>query len=1124
MKTPDFRKFLGWDKPAIELVAEQLYKHLTSENQQEADLYRRATVVVPTSGSGRRLREYMAELSKARKGSPILMPKITLAGQLIPSEGENVATDTETLAAWLQLLNASNADTLNQYAPLIPRRPEAQCERWAVAVAHKLIALRARLEKEEISHDKVTGLLGKREQVISSKLSALPDDAETERRNLTAKRHVMQNEQLRWRTLGQLFHHVDKTIPKLYPQKAPAEQFREQQVANPTWPGQSKLLILACVPELSPQLQRYLCNLHGKDGGRIEVWVHAPENEKQNFDFIGRPKESAWLNRDIIIPQAFVYTDEKQELVDNTASTIHLVDDAETMAAETLRLAAGYHSQDIVLSVGDEEFAPAILNTFAAAGWLLNIPEGRNAISTDLGRLAEQLANACEAREQLPIWNEEIGVLTSNGTQGLETFMTLLSNTALQQALAKSPSELIGLQKHIESLRMLLLPGSEAALLQMLKEIPRVDDGYKSITRLNASQNSAYYTFAKEVSELLDGLGGDNISTELSKLAKKLEKSHASGSAKLLSSGIAKQMRTCAELHAHLPSQRYTIELLRHRIEDQLASPAFADSSHTVGDLLGWRELSYARGKRLIFAAMHDGCIPEPVQEDDFLPESLCDELGIRHEKFRIARDSYQLTALLACRQKEDERVDFVLARQKKDGSVLAPSSLLMRCGDELPKRARTLFAESKTPRQLPAAAPCPLRRAVGCKDAVAPGELESISMIAPGMQNPFTKWHKDEAGNRYQKSFSPSSLSTFLQCPLSFWIKNLLYIDLGNSYKENKAELESNEYGTVMHAVLDKLVEQFPDEETLYQACPAAATDSAAGIEHMLGACRTIAEAEWQSVYNSSTSRNKQPLAMEVQLQAIDRTLTAFVTQHMKDLSDGWCNVAREYTFTPTMELSNNEIARFSMNADRIDRNRDGRWRIIDYKTSASEKKPHKVHFDELEEAEDSLFCRFMNVQGYEFGTVCFGERMYRWNDVQLPLYAYGLRHSSSADREKLGISAEEDMSGVVPDLVYYNLQSKTEKLAVFPLIEKGTVKQISSRIKEVPEAEELFSSAMKTVKSAISMIRDGKCLFSAESLEYKSKPYSAIVQPGTTTPRFGALTLQSDPRRLFNLPALQK
>jgi hypothetical protein len=161
--------------------------------------------------------------------------------------------------------------------------------------------------------------------------------------------------------------------------------------------------------------------------------------------------------------------------------------------------------------------------------------------------------------------------------------------------------------------------------------------------------------------------------------------------------------------------------------------------------------------------------------------------------------------------------------------------------------------------------------------------------------------------------------------------------------------------------------------------------------------------------------------------------------------------------------------------------------------------------------------------VQGYEFGTVYFGEKLYRWNDVQLPLYAYGLRNPSTGDRKELHMG-DADMSGVIPDLVYYNLQSKTEKLVPFYLVRDGQVEPISSKVPDVPGTEEMLESAMQTVKSAIGMIRKGLCLFSAESLELKTKPYSVLVTPGSNTPRFGALSLQSDPRSLFELPSLTR
>lgn len=1110
--------FLGWDRPAIELVAEKLEEL----NNTAPDTFRRATVVVPTSESGRRLREYMAE----RAGKPILMPRIKLAGQLIPASGENILSETEILTVWLRLLSGINNDSLKQYASLIPYRPEGHIEKWAVGVAHKLIALRNRLEQEEITYDSVTGHLARMESGFTDTLAALPAEVEydSRRRTLTAQRTVLQREQLRWQTLGRVFREADALAKQLYPSKILPSEARKAQLQKTEWPGQCRLIILACVPELSTQLQHYLSNLHGRNGGEVQVWIHASEaEEKENFDAFGRPVEANWTTREILIPDSFVYTDNEPENVDNNASTIHLVNDAEAMAEEVLRLAAGYSSREVVLAVGDTDFSPALLNAFDAAGWKLNLPEGRSPLSSDLGRLPSLLADACEAREHLPLWNEETNSITDNGMQGLDAFVALLHNTALQQICAENADALIGMQEHVENIRMLLLPGSEYALLQMLKQIPTVDMGYKSIGKLQKSHCDEYHEYAEKVSELISALTGDRQAETLKKLARDLAKTYTEGSDKVMAKAIAKQMEECAEQGNKLPSRLFTMELLRRRGEDKVRGPALVERNSSVGDILGWKELAYTREKQVILAAMHDGCIPEPVPEDDFLPESLCRELGIRHEKFRIARDSYLLTSLIESRRKEGSRVDFILARQKEDGSVLAPSSLLMRCGDELPRRARTLFAESKTPKVLPKAAECPLRRAVNCPDVISPGVLESIAQIAPDKKNPFTVWYKDkDTGEMKQKTFSPSSLSSFLQCPLTFWIKNLFNIDLSNSYKENKGELESNEYGTVMHAVLDKLVEKFHSKKALLQVCPAAETDAAAGVEYMLRKGREIAMVEWQNVYNSTTTRDRQPLAMEVQLQALERSLQAFVSQHLQDLKDGWCCVAREYTLEPEIEYAEGQFAQFSMNADRIDRNEDGRWRIIDYKTSGSEKKPHKIHFDELDKDENSLYCRFMNVQGYEFGTVYFGDRLYRWSDVQLPLYAFGLRHPSAKNQADLGIPETADMSAVVPELAYYNLQSKTETLVPFYLIKEDRVQPISSKVPDVPEVEELLESAMKTVKSAIGMIRNGLCLFSAESLELKTKPYSALVTPGSNTPRFGSLSLQSDPRSLFALPDL--
>lgn len=1111
MNTPKI-EFLGWDEPAIKLVATKLLNHL--ENEETAAQYRRATVVVPTAESGRRLREYMAE----KAGKPILIPRIILTSQLIPTKGENVASDMETLAAWLQVLAADGADPVAQYAPLIPRRPETHRERWAVGVAHKLMALRTRLEQEEVGIDDVTGLLCKREEAVQAELNKLAPKEEATRKSLLARKAVFANEQVRWRRLGELFNRVDAIL-----KGNTLTKFQADWLKAPALPGNSKLLIIACVPEFSTQIKTSLRQLCSKAGVRVEIWVHAPEEGAAHFDAYGLPLEDSWCSREIDIPDALVFTDAKKEVVDNARSTIHLTDDAEALAEEAVRLAGGFRSDEVVLSTGSTDFSPALLNAFASPevgmGWQMNAPEGRSLRTTELGNLPEQLADFCAARNRDGIVSDKQG-----GMLELNAFVALLCNKTLQQVLYAEAEAMANLQSHVEQLRAVLLPASVQSLCDLMNPVFELPvKAYRSLKDVAAERNVTYWEYARRVQDFAEGCCQIQlIPDKLKELVSRVTAIYADSALKPLADKCCKSVRSLLDkkLSGKISNPVMLLEVLRYEVKNLDG----AQSRHEpfAGNVIGWRELTFTRGKRVIICAMHDGCIPEPVEDDEFLPESLCRELNIRHEPFRIARDSYILTALL--KSHPAGAVHFVTARQNPDGSSSAPSGLLLRCGAQLPYHARAFFAESSGVKPFPPVPIYSLRtsRSPELPDGkLQPGMMESIEQIAPGKANPFLC---------PTTTYSPSSLELFLQCPFTFWLKHLYQLDAGEVYDDEKSELESNEYGTLVHAVLESAVKQYPTEEKLRAAFPEAisAKELTEALNQRMIA---IARNEWERVYLLFTERGVQPLPMEVLLRNVEGTMAAFARQHVEDLLGGWENIACEYTLKPTLVLSNGETVKFRMVADRIDRHRSGHWRIIDYKTSADDKKPLKVHFELLEEGEDSPYYRFMNAAGYRFPLVeaAFKNnkevRCYRWKNVQLMLYAYGLRQLNAKDiRNDL---KPESLAGVMPDLIYYNLQSNNRSMPCYPLLQSGLLEQFNVRnskgtFRSTPE--ELLENAMETVDSAIRMIRDGKCLFSAESLRLKTRPYSRLT--GDTwdknAPRFGAVSPTADPRSMFNLPEL--
>ncbi|MBQ4594317.1 MAG: PD-(D/E)XK nuclease family protein [Akkermansia sp.] len=1129
MNTPDLRTFIGWHRPAIELVAEKLL----TLNEHEPQRFRRATVVVPTSGSGRRLREYMAE----QAGRPILMPKIVLAGQLIPCKGEHIATEEETLAAWLQVLGLDGTDPVAQYAPLIPRRPDKHRKRWAVGVAHKLMALRNRLEQEEITVDDVTEQLIHREKLLQQDISRRPSD-EAEARTLRARKAVLANEHARWKKLGELFTKVDSIL--LSQGKTPAQQERERQINIPDKRSTDErpvndcpdLLIVACLPEFSPQLKRYLENLHTHRRFEVQLWVNAPNTERTHFDSMGHPLEAIWNKRDIDIPHGMVYADAEKSIQDNEASCIHIVDGVADLANEALRLAGGRASDEVVIATGNAEYTPTLLSRFrnpkCGTAWQLNAPEGRALLTTDAGRLPEQLADYCAALQEF-----EGEDTTEGGMRVLNAFIALLCNRALQKALKAPAAVQENLQQHLERLRALLMPASVRQLCDYLNpavELPTAD--YRELQFFAGTRKEGYYKYVAETA-----LPFINDCCRLNEQPQRLRELHLALKANYEESPLKTAIRKLCSIIDKVRDEKFVakiadaatlLEILRYYTQDKgISIHTASERTDTVGEVLGWRELAYTREQRIIIAAMHDGCIPEPVQQDEFLPESLCKELGIkiRHEDFRMARDTFLLTALLQSRTAGE--VHFIVTRQNPDGTGVAPSSLLLRCAEELPYRARIMFAESHTATTPPTVALCPLQQAAPGPEQngkITPGMMESITQIAPHTKNPFTEG---------QRTYSPSLLSGFLQCPFSFWLNHLYGLDAGNVYNEDKSELESNEYGTIIHAVLQKVVEAIPSQEKLEAAFPEAET-RVARIEALVQYTQQIGLEEWSRVYMRNGARQAQTLPMEVLLRNMEQSLHDFAVRHVNDLADGWCNLRCEYMLTPTLTLSNGEQVAFKMIADRIDRHIDGRWRIIDYKTSSQDKKPFKQHFEELEDGEDSAFYRFMNAAGYQYPLVTTEfehkeetkKKFYRWKDVQLMLYAYGLRQLNAKDIHPS--CAEESLKDVMPELFYYNLHIKTLRMQCYPLVNEKGLCPVPGKGKATGyfchTPESLLKNAMQTVDSAIRMIRDGVCLFSAEALKLKNRPFSKLTgdNKSKNAPRFGAISPKCDPRSLFNLPEL--
>jgi ATP-dependent helicase/nuclease subunit B len=126
------RVFLGWDGPFLPKVAAWLLDQTMHLPQ--------ALVVVPTSQSGRRLREALA----LQAGGALLTPKIVTPGILLDTPDPAVATEWMERLAWMEVLDhITDWEVLED---LFPEPPEATPE-WSGGFASDLTSLRRTLQQ-----------------------------------------------------------------------------------------------------------------------------------------------------------------------------------------------------------------------------------------------------------------------------------------------------------------------------------------------------------------------------------------------------------------------------------------------------------------------------------------------------------------------------------------------------------------------------------------------------------------------------------------------------------------------------------------------------------------------------------------------------------------------------------------------------------------------------------------------------------------------------------------------------------------------------------------------------------------------------------------------------------------
>ena len=313
-------------------------------------------------------------------------------------------------------------------------------------------------------------------------------------------------------------------------------------------------------------------------------------------------------------------------------------------------------------------------------------------------------------------------------------------------------------------------------------------------------------------------------------------------------------------------------------------------------ELAGWLDLALDDAEVMIVTGMNDENVPTSEVGHQFLPNALCEELGILDNNRRYARDCYALTLITAVRK----NYLLISGRHDQGGEPQKPSRLLFAdTADVAAVRARAFFTfnDSQTTELW-----------LGDMDSIA--DEQQIEIPYPICD------------------FIPSRLSVtkfkeYLKCPYRFYLNIIMRL---RPATDDWRELSGGTFGDLAHNVLEAFAESELRDAT-----------NAVAISEFLG---EELDRQSKEIFLGSNLP-----AVQLQIEQLRSRLDRFATCQSEHRKAGWRIVSTEELLAHEL-IVDGEPFTVTGKIDRVDRHDEtNQVAIWDYKTSDFGEGPTKAH-----------------------------------------------------------------------------------------------------------------------------------------------------------------------------------
>ncbi len=714
----------------------------------------------------------------------------------------------------------------------------------------------------------------------------------------------------------------------------------------------------------------------------LTVLLHADEADDATFDDWGRPITACWISKDA---NAFsLFTDADIVLGADTSDLAHRVVADFPVVESPLATPS--------LALVDGKMFPDVASAFLNAGYVIHNPERHPLAVSSLGRLVRAL---------VPLYRPD-----ANGYGWASVVQVLRADDVLKALVAS-----------LSLNRAEVLAGIDIAQNRFLPQFLPLSGvfPYAEISHGDAKAYAAFSSAAATFVSWLDVARKDH--SLIAFLRQMLKRIFAK---RMLAGGDGedefREAAACvwsaldaleSQVLVGLDLSDVAFDAVVLRTLDAAFYSLEPDAPNALRTE-GWLELSWSAARQFALVGFHEGAVPDALVGHAFIPDGLRRALGLTNNDDRLARDTWLFKELLDSHVPHAVRA--YVAKTDNAGEICRPSRLLYRCPENaFPTRVKMLFGDCNT-------------EATRFPREVAPVWRlrlpDEVSLPSRDAKTP-------------EGRLSASAIDQYIRCPFTY----LLKFALGMKAVEGKDELGFDDFGTIVHKVL----EVYAKEQI---ACGA---NQLSGVDQIRAALARIVK-DVTRTYGESPSVN-----IALQLDALAGRINLFAPIQAQWAQEGWRIVERpEYSFLVQPFDGDNTWIKGSV--DRIDYHPDYGYRIIDYKTWDDVTKA-KEHFVKGGAAHLDFALK------HHFPLYEGGQRLL---SVQLPLYARCL--------EKVN----EKFRGRIADACYLVLGKDKDNVGVFGSVFSQGVYEVPKSQKSRVSILDALPVAMETAWTAVRHIKE--------------------------------------------------